>query len=514
MKKILSVLLICALLSAFIYPVQAATQEQSSQKEEIIYAVLDNDGKVSEVYVVNSFKTENIVDYGDYIKIKNLSTTDKITVEDDLITVSTDQDSFYYQGYLESRELPWTIQITYLLDNEAITADDLAGKSGKIDILINIEPNTAADSFFFSNYTLSVSLKLDERLCNNIEAPKAVIATAGMYKQLTYTILPDKKADLLISFNAVDFEMEAMNISAIKMTMDMDIDTSKLTEQFTELSDAIKQLDDGAVELLAGFTAFCEGLTQYVEARNSFHDGITQLSQGVTTLKNGTASLAYGLDALAQQSAPLVGAIQSIQAETFNTVNEQLKEMQSGLPVLTPENYTAILENIPTLAAIKQKLDDITALTSGFTQYTRSIAQLSGAAAQINTGALQLNGSLTQIQQYSDMLNQTAKTLELAATDLKNGLDEYAKGVDTLNTGTKDLSTEIQKGIDDMVRDIFGNSDETRSYVSDKNTDVTSVQFVFKTEAITDDKAEGTPDVPEEDLNFWQRLLKLFGLYD
>ncbi|MFA7674357.1 MAG: YhgE/Pip domain-containing protein, partial [Clostridia bacterium] len=193
MKKILSVLLICALLSAFIYPVQAATQEQSSQKEEIIYAVLDNDGKVSEVYVVNSFKTENIVDYGDYIKIKNLSTTDKITVEDDLITVSTDQDSFYYQGYLESRELPWTIQITYLLDNEAITADDLAGKSGKIDILINIEPNTAADSFFFSNYTLSVSLKLDERLCNNIEAPKAVIATAGMYKQLTYTILPDKK---------------------------------------------------------------------------------------------------------------------------------------------------------------------------------------------------------------------------------------------------------------------------------------------------------------------------------
>ena len=50
-----------------------------------------------------------------------------------------------------------------------------------------------------------------------------------------------------------------------------------------------------------------------------------------------------------------------------------------------------------------------------------------------------------------------------------------------------------------------------KSFVSDKNTEVESVQFVMKTNAIVKDITVEVPVVEETSLNFWQKLLHLFG---
>lgn len=54
---------------------------------------------------------------------------------------------------------------------------------------------------------------------------------------------------------------------------------------------------------------------------------------------------------------------------------------------------------------------------------------------------------------------------------------------------------------------------EVVSYVSAKNTGVRSAQFVIKTAAI--EKADAPTDTPDrpETLTFWQKLLRLCGLY-
>lgn len=71
----------------------------------------------------------------------------------------------------------------------------------------------------------------------------------------------------------------------------------------------------------------------------------------------------------------------------------------------------------------------------------------------------------------------------------------------------------MQDEIDEVLASIGGEETETVSFVSEKNTNVNSVQFVIKTTSI--EKAElVTVDPPEEaPLNFWQKLLRLFGLY-
>ena len=64
-----------------------------------------------------------------------------------------------------------------------------------------------------------------------------------------------------------------------------------------------------------------------------------------------------------------------------------------------------------------------------------------------------------------------------------------------------------------MISSATGSDVEITSFVSEKNTNVKSVQFVIQTEAIEIAETVDVAPVVEEKLNFWQKLLRLFGLY-
>lgn len=60
------------------------------------------------------------------------------------------------------------------------------------------------------------------------------------------------------------------------------------------------------------------------------------------------------------------------------------------------------------------------------------------------------------------------------------------------------------------VDDYSGGDDETVSFVSEKNTDVYSVQFVIKTAAVEKTETVETASTDTQQLNFWQKLIQLF----
>ena len=76
------------------------------------------------------------------------------------------------------------------------------------------------------------------------------------------------------------------------------------------------------------------------------------------------------------------------------------------------------------------------------------------------------------------------------------------------------MDTQISDEINTMTSSITGSNAEVVSFVSDKNTNVVdSVQFVMKTAAIEKAEAAVSDVVEEAPLTFWQKLLRLFGLY-
>lgn len=71
----------------------------------------------------------------------------------------------------------------------------------------------------------------------------------------------------------------------------------------------------------------------------------------------------------------------------------------------------------------------------------------------------------------------------------------------------------VSDEIDSVTSSLMGSDVETKSFVSDKNTNNKSVQFVIQTEAIEIETTTENVVLEEKQLTFWQNFLRLFGLY-
>lgn len=289
-----------------ITPASASANADASEKEEVVYGILNADGTVDGIYVVNIFDGGTFTDHGDYSETMNLTDASKLTRTGDVIAMQSDAKRFSYQGTLVSDDLPWTIAIGYVLNGTGIAASELAGKSGALEIKLSITQNTAFAGSSFENYALQVTVTLDETLCENIKAGGATAAEAAGSRQLSYIVMPGKTADISITADVDRFEMDPITINGIKMVFDLDIDMSEYTDQFSELAEAAKSLDDGAGKLWDGAAKLADGINSYTDGLKTYKDGLSASVKGAGDVKTGTASLSDGLSQLTAQNATLV----------------------------------------------------------------------------------------------------------------------------------------------------------------------------------------------------------------
>jgi putative membrane protein len=508
MKKLLSFLLVFTLL--FTSGILASAQGTATQKEEVVYGILNLDGSVNNLYVVNIFDGGEITDFGNYSDIRNMTSSEKLNVQGDVITITTDANKFYYQGTLEDTELPWDISIKYFLDDREITGSELAGKSGKLNITVSVKQNDKVSSTFFDNYALQISLSLDNKLCSNIVTENATIAEAGSKKQLSYTVLPGSGIDISVTADVHDFEMDEITINGIRLSLGIDVDSTEFTAQLEDLTDAIKELDGGAGELLSGLNKLSSGMQKYMEGMKAFKEGLGQFAAGAEMLNTGAAALKDGLSQLSAQGGALVDGALAIQQATFDSVNASLMEMGLGLPVLTPENYSAVLSPIPDFAPLKAQLDGAVQFTEGLKGYVGGVSQLGQGAAELAEGTEEFKGSSSVLVASANELYNGGAELNDGIKKLRQGLASYKDGTRELRNGTSDMGSEIDNKIEEMLSSISGKGDEVISFVSEKNTNVSAVQFVLKTDSINMPEPSVAAPAPPEKIGFWQKLLNLF----
>lgn len=510
MKKIITLVMVLILACVSVNPVSA--EDITSPKEEVVYGILNIDGSVNNLYVVNIFNDSSITDYGRYSDIRNMTTSEIISQSGDQIGINTSADKFYYQGTLENKELPWVIAIKYFLDGKDVSETELAGKSGKLEITISVKQNININSSFFNNYALQIALLLDNKLCSNIITDNATVAEAGSNKQLAYTVLPGNGIDISVTADVHNFEMEPITINGIKLSLGITVNTAEFTSQISDLTDAIKGLDDGAAQSLDGINELSSGMQKYIDGMKVFKDGLGEFSSGAGQVNTGASALNDGLSELTKQNDLLLKGALAIQQATFDSVNAQLGAMELGLPDLTSENYSKILSPIPDLVQIKQQLDGVVQFTQGLKGYMDGVEQLGKGASDLSLGTAKLASSSSVIAASANEIYLAGVELNDGIKKLRDGLAAYKDGTNELKDGTSDISSEIDKKIDEMLASISGNGDKVISFVSDKNTNVSAVQFVLKTNSINLAEPEKAAPPEPVKLNFWQKLLKLFGL--
>lgn len=633
-------------------PVSAA--ETPSSKEEVVYIMTGADGTVDNINIVNIFQGGSITDYGDYSSVKMLTTTDKINQAGDKITFSSSAEKVYYQGTLSGKEIPWNISIRYFLDNQEYSAEEIAGKSGALEIKIAITRNTKCKGSYFDDYALQASFALDTNLCSNIKTDGATAANVGSDKQLSYTVLPGEGLETSIYADVKEFEMDAVSINGIKLNLNVEIDDEELTEKVEELMDAAQKLDDGAGQLYDGTEDLKTGGSSLNTGISSLKSGANKLDSGMAALQSGMKSLQKGLDSLNRQSSSLTKgsaqiktSLQTIQKNlsAVSVSADQIQELTSasgkiknginnlsagitslknnlgyaqykaamsdnGLDIdsLKSNNQQAITSCTNQIESLKQTIaalekqtgkenqvaelqgqlsslenivqllnannaaiggtesylgtisEGINALNTGvaslkseYDKFDAAISQLANSLSSILTKMSQLTSGINKLvssyNQFDTGLNKYTKgvakvvsgynQMVKAVPSLVSGSKELSKGAGKLSSGSSELydgivilfdgakelndgtsefnsetsgmDTEIEDKIDEILSSIEGEDTETKSFVSEKNTNVDNVQFVIKTAAIEKEEIEDEEIEQAESQSLWQKFTQLFG---
>ena len=314
----LAAFVLCGVLIAgSVTPVRAA--DENTPKEENVYVNLNQDGSVDGIYVVNAYRLDKdtqIVDYGNYESVKNLSSDAEIQLKKGTVTVDAQAGEFFYQGNLQSAELPWEISISYTLDGKKVSARELAGKNGKLKISIHVGQNDKADSAFFENYLLQITLTMDMNRCSSLEAPGATVANVGTDKQLVYNVLAGREKDITVTADVLDFEMDGISFQGLPMNLDVDREVFSLDDlhdQAGEISDAADEFSNGAQDLEGGVNSLREGVEGLQSGAESLKEGIDSYAEGAGALGDGIDTLQDGSNDLAEGAQELVDGIVSLQ---------------------------------------------------------------------------------------------------------------------------------------------------------------------------------------------------------
>lgn len=438
-KRGMSILLTATMVTSM-FPVSVLAAEQNTEKEEVVYVNLNENGEVKEINVVNIFDTEKkgkIVDYGDYESTRNMTTTDEINSSGDEIKINASKEKLYYEGKLKSTEMPWEIEVNYYIDGKEYSAEELKGKDGKVRITISIKENETYKGDFYDSYALQASLSLDTDKFKNIEASDATIANVGKNKQLTYTILPGKGAEIEMNADVTGFELDGISINAIPLNLNVEVDDEELMDQVDELLEAIEKVDDGIGEVKDGVSELKEGAESELQSGvQNLDQGVAQLQSGAGALESGGETLTSGSKALSEGATSLDSGIQSL--------NSGINQVQAGVDALN-NNSGELTEGS---AKMKNALEQLQTALNGVSVSAEELQKLSESSSAIKTGIDTLAAGTANLQAQ---LNFEAYKAVMA----QNGVDidalqsGNAQAIDSLNSLLGQVAT-YEKILNDL----------------------------------------------------------------
>lgn len=210
-----------------------------------------------------------------------------------------------------------------------------------------------------------------------------------------------------------------------------------------------------------------------------------------------------------QKEQIIQGAITSLTEEEKSDIrNACIGQIMAGDEVTSQINdaVSAVNTAAAEVSSLKGQLDHYGAFYDGLVDYTNAVSSAANGASALTSG-------LSELYSNTDNLNKAVGDLHLAVGTLKTGTNELKDGTEEFASETDEMDTQVSDEIDSMISSITGEDTETVSFVSDQNTNVKSVQFVIQTENIEIDEPADSFTDESKPLTFWQKLLRLFGLY-
>lgn len=308
--------------------------------------------------------------------------------------------------------------------------------------------------------------------------------------------------------------------------------SAQLTAASDQIASALAQIGSMGGQTPEGGSVSLSALAQLPSALRQLKSGLDQVASGIDQLNEGYAAaytaLAAAIDAIpaANVTEEDMGALMAANPDSAALqsliANYQAAQTVKGTWEQTKAAFAAVQQNLPTFSKSLA-----TVSTSLETMASQIEAALTATGGSVDLGSLvQLMSGLEELAANYAEFNEALKTYtggvdSLAAnwSGIQSGINSLTSGASSLAGGASTLNEETQ-AIPGEIDGLLGGGDEEseyepESFLSEKNSDPDSVQFVISTESI-EVPAEDAPDeAPAESQGFfarlWDKLTALFS---
>lgn len=426
-----------------------ARMEGEKPKSETVYAVLANDGSYAGATVVNRFFLDGeIVDYGTYTQVKNLTGADTPVVDGEKITWPAGlagEDGFYYQGETQ-KALPVSFAIAYYLNGEKIQPEEISGRTGELKIEMTVRNNSGTgemddltDREIMTPFAVQVSLSLASSMYTVREIPDtASTVLAGSDYTVAYSAFPLPESTFSFTLFGTNMTLEPISIIVLPKALP-GLDSFGDVIDIDGLTDGADDLLAGADDMQSGADALLSGLKQMRSAAKDMQSGMNGLASGASSLENGMDSLNANVKALRSAADDFYAGMSAF-AASFAAFDTGAGELQASVTEMTKK-----ISDLKNLAAgVDAGVGGIGTVLGGLSTSNSTLASNAAALAGTDPAAAPIAAGLSAQQ---DVIN----ALVSSASDLK---DNSA----LLNTGMQQLYTGFSGVFTDSVNQLRGGS--------------------------------------------------------
>ena len=398
--------------------VGAAQDKEETQpkaaKEETVYILTQADGSVQDIIVSDWLKNpgnaDTISERSNLTQVENVKGNETYTDGAGHMRVwNANGKDIYYQGRSDQTP-PIALSVRYELDGRSISAQDLAGKSGKVRIRFTYT-NSCYETVTINGkqeklcvpFAVLTGMILDDEVFRNVEVTGGKLVNDGSRTAVVGIVFPGVQESLQLPVQAAELPGEieiTADVENFAMGMTLSIATNEIFNQIDvtqldslkDLKGSLQQLTEAMDQLISGSAALREGLSTLSEKSGALADGVNRLTSGASALCGGTHELAdgagklydgasrlqEGLDTLVDNSSQLTAGAAQVFRTLLDTAAAQLQEAGLSVPAMTIENYAEVLNGIISSldenAVYQQALAQVTAaVEAGRAQITAAV---------------------------------------------------------------------------------------------------------------------------------------------
>lgn len=419
-------------------------------KEESVYIKADPAGEVTETTVTEWLKNPGNGDVDDesgLSDIKNVKGEETFSKgSGNELKWKSEGEDIYYQG-AASGSLPVGVKVSYKLDGKNISAKELNGKSGKVEINIQYTNNSRKTVKLkdkkvkmYTPFTMVTATMLSTDEYTNVEVDNGKVISDGDKNIVVGLGFPGLQENLNLDETDLDIEIP----DNVKITADVTKASVNPTvtmasaeimnefnmddiDSFDELEESLDELEDAAQKLKDGSKEAADGAQKLADGSKDLKDGTKNLKSGTKELKSGTKGLKDGTKELKDGSSDLADGSKQV-ADGVSTLNEKSGDLIKGVNSLV-DGVNTYTSNVKSIAEGSRGVEGaIGSAKKG----AEDLEKGAGALIAAIDGALNgVSGVSSQTDKAGQQIDAAENALDKVKADVEYTGDTKAKVVTT-----------------------------------------------------------------------------------